>query len=88
IDRMLTQLRLAGKFQEAAGIILGAFTNCEAKNTERSLSLEEVIADTVLSSGKPVIKNLAAGHCLPTMTLPLGKIVNIDTKCGSLEIIN
>ncbi|MGL4252493.1 MAG: S66 peptidase family protein [Fusobacteriaceae bacterium] len=88
IDRMLTQLRLAGKFQEAAGIILGAFTNCEAKNPERSLSLEEVIADTVLSSGKPVIKNLAAGHCLPTMTLPLGKIVNIDTKCGSLEIIN
>ncbi|MGL4569066.1 MAG: S66 peptidase family protein [Fusobacteriaceae bacterium] len=88
IDRILTQLRLAGKFQEAAGIILGAFTNCEAKNPERSLSLEEVIADTVLSSGKPVIKNLAAGHCLPTMTLPLGKIVNIDTKCGSLEIIN
>ncbi|MGL4402499.1 MAG: S66 peptidase family protein [Fusobacteriaceae bacterium] len=88
IDRMLTQLRLAGKFQEAAGIILGAFTNCEAKNPGESLNLEEVIADTLFSVDKPVVKNLAAGHCLPTMTLPLGKTIRIDTELEILEIIN
>lgn len=88
IDRMLTQLRLAGKFREAAGIILGSFANCEAKNPEKSLTLEEVIEDIIVSAGKPAIKNLAAGHCLPTLTLPLGKVVKISSEPESIEIIN
>lgn len=88
IDRMLTQLRLAGKFQNAAGIILGAFTNCVAKNPEKSLTLEEVIADTLFSSKKPIMKNIIAGHCLPSLTLPLGKIVKMNSENGTLEILN
>lgn len=35
IDRMLTQLRLAGKLKEAEGIILGDFNNCVAKSSDR-----------------------------------------------------
>lgn len=88
IDRMLTQLRLAGKFKEAEGIVLGSFTNCNSKNPEKSLTLEEVIRDTLFSAGKPMIKNLTAGHCLPSLTLPLGKKVKMDTRDGSLEILN
>lgn len=88
IDRMLTQLRLAGKFEESAGIILGAFTDCAAKNLENSLTLEEVIADTLFSAGKPIMKNFNAGHCLPSLTLPLGKIIKMDTANGRLEVLN
>src|SRR5690606_40662998 len=34
IDRMLTQLRLSGKLEEANGIILGDWNGCEAKSDE------------------------------------------------------
>lgn len=88
IDRMITQLRLAGKFHDAEGIILGSFANCEAKNPEKSLSLEEVIRDILVPVGKPLIKDLIAGHCLPSLTLPLGKKIKLDADKGILEILN
>lgn len=88
IDRMMSQLRLAGKFEEAAGIILGCFTNCEAKQPEKSLTLDQVVKDILVPAGKPILKNLTAGHCLPTLTLPLGKRVRMDSIEKKIEILN
>lgn len=72
IDRMLTQLALAGKFDDAAGIILGDFNNCEAPQGEESLSFMEVLEEILIPYGKPTIYNLQVGHCSPMITLPLG----------------
>lgn len=72
IDRMLTQLALAGKFDDAAGVILGDFNNCEAPKGEESLSFMEVLKEILVPYGKPTIYNLQAGHCSPMITLPLG----------------
>ena len=33
VDRMLTQLRLAGKIDECAGVLLGEWTDCESKGS-------------------------------------------------------
>jgi muramoyltetrapeptide carboxypeptidase len=85
IDRMLNQLRLAGKFDSCAGIVIGAWTNCVAGEGKRSLSIEEVIADEILPSGKPVLSGLQAGHCSPTLTLPLGIRYRLDANHGTLE---
>jgi muramoyltetrapeptide carboxypeptidase len=82
IDRMLNSLALAGKFRDCEGIILGTFTNCirEKKSYENGydLPLEEVIDNTIVPFGKPVIANLMAGHNLPQPTLPFGTHVKID----------
>ena len=69
IDRMLTQLRLAGVFDECAGILLGAFTRCG--------EAERVLHDAFWRCGKPVLGGLVCGHCLPTMSLPLGALVRL-----------
>lgn len=82
VDRMLQQLRLAGKFKFAAGIVFGEFTGCEANEDENSFSLLEVIRDAVKDTGIPCYYGLAAGHGLNKATLPLGVTAEIDAaKC-------
>ena len=62
IDRMLTQLLMAGKFNNVAGIALGVFDNCEPKKEdpsfEYSFSLMEVLFDRLSGLGIPVVYGL------------------------------
>jgi muramoyltetrapeptide carboxypeptidase len=83
IDRMLTNLRLAGVFKDCAGIALGNWNKCEAAPGKPSLGLEEVFRDTLCGAGKPVLMGLAAGHCSPTLTLPLGTMAELDASSSS-----
>ena len=86
IDRMLTQLRLANKFKDAAGIILGSWAGCDSKDTSRSLSLNEVFNEIIIPENRPTIMNVACGHTLPTMSIAIGS--NISINADSLEILN
>lgn len=86
IDRMLNQLRLAGVFRRAAGIIIGQFTNCHARDIKFSLSLEDVFEDYFHNLGIPVYCGLPAGHEKSKATIPLGVSVEIsDDKLIFLE---
>lgn len=87
IDRMLNQLRLAGKFKDASGIIFGDFNGCESKKHDESLSLEQVITDLVKPSGKPMIFNLKAGHCEPMVTIPFGVKAILDADKKEIRIL-
>lgn len=87
IDRMLTQLRYAGKLDDSAGVVLGWFKNCEAKTPDRSPSLPTVLADRLAGLGKPVLISLACGHCLPSLSLPLGAAACLDATRGRLTLI-
>ena len=87
IDRMLTHLLLSGKLQNCAGIILGQFTNCKLPHYERSLTLEQVIEDRVLSLNKPTLINLQSGHSYPKLTLPIGAKVKMDCKNKVLQVL-
>lgn len=86
IDRMLTQLALAGKFDNAAGIVLGDWNNCQSKIYENSLGLMEVFENIIGPYKKPTIYNLKGGHCRPKVTLPLGVKALINADEGSLSI--
>ena len=87
IDRMLLQLKQCGKFRDAAGIILGAWTDCEAKEGDNSLSLMEVFKELIVTENKPTIYNLACGHCMPTISLPLGEEVKIDGYKNQITVL-
>lgn len=87
IDRMLLQLKQCGKFKDAEGIILGAWTDCEANEGDNSLSLMEVFEDLIKTEKKPTLYNLACGHCLPTISLPLGSKVKIDGKNNEIIVL-
>ena len=78
IDRMLTQLRLSGKLDDAVGFILGNFNDCEPEEREKSLTLKDVFNDIILPLKKPTISNLMVGHCNPMITLPYGVKARLD----------
>lgn len=87
IDRMLMQLKLAGKFKDCEGVVFGAFTDCKLEDGKPTLSIEEVIRDVLEGIGKPVLYGLECGHCMPTTSLPMGAKVRLDANCGKLEIL-
>lgn len=89
IDRMLTQLRLAGKFDHCSGIVLGDWKNCEAepKVDKPSLSLDQVFEDTLRACGKPILAGFPAGHRRPTAMFPLDVEAELDAGAGTLKIL-
>lgn len=84
VDAMLTQLRNAGKFEDCAGIVLGAWTDCVPEYPERTLELGEIFRQLIVPAGKPILSNVACGHCLPTLCLPLGRMCVLDAGNGIL----
>ncbi|MCB9867864.1 MAG: LD-carboxypeptidase [Phycisphaerales bacterium] len=87
IDRYLSQLRLGGKLDGVAAVILGQFRDCAPKPDEDSLSLDEVIADYFGGLGVPVITNFPAGHVANNATLPLGALVEVDADHNRVAVL-
>ncbi len=88
IDRMLTQLRLApDKLAAAAGVVLGLFTNCEAKDETTSLSLAQVLHDRLADLGVPVMYGLTFGHIRRNATLPFGGRARLDADAKTLTLM-
>ncbi len=87
VDSMLTQLRNAGKFRDCAGIILGAWTDCEPEYPEKTLLLPEIFEQLLVPAGKPILMDLPCGHCLPTLALPLGEKVRMDAAAKTITLL-
>lgn len=87
VDRMLTQLRLAGKFEDCAGVVFGDFADCPVEYPEFGLTLDEVILDVAAPCGKPMFTGLQAGHVSPKLTLPFGVQVRMDADARSLTVL-
>lgn len=71
IDRMLTQLRQAGKLNGVAGVIFGEMAGCVSGPGE-SVTVCDVIRDSFASAKYPVVFGLSSGHGRGATTLPLG----------------
>lgn len=87
VDRLLTQLRLAGKFADCAGVVFGDFANCPMEYQAYGLPLETVIRDVVAPCGKPIFMGLRCGHCTPKLTLPLGAQCAMDADKCTLTVL-
>ncbi|MFG6149748.1 S66 peptidase family protein [Halobacillus sp. B23F22_1] len=86
IDSFLSQLKLAGKLDEAAGIVVGDFKDAAPKKREESLSLQEVLDYYFANLNKPVISGFKIGHCLPHYAVPLGSESTLSSRSKSLSV--
>ena len=90
IDRMLTQLRLAGKLAAAAGIVFGECAECGPRefqpSYESTFSVGEVVDQILGKLDIPVLSGLTIGHTDDQLTLPLGAMAALDTAKGELMI--
>lgn len=86
IDRMLQQLRLAGKFDDVRGIVFGEMTDC-VQHAEQGYTIQEVLAECTADLGVPVMFGLPSGHSPHgNLTLPLGVTATLDATRGVLRV--
>jgi muramoyltetrapeptide carboxypeptidase len=72
IDRMLMQMKLAGKFEGVQGIIFGEMMDCQ-QSPDQEYTLMGVVCRVVGDVGVPVVYGLSSGHVRgKNITLPLG----------------
>jgi muramoyltetrapeptide carboxypeptidase len=89
IDRMLMQLKLAGKFEDVRGIVFGEMLDC-SQNRDQDYTLEEVVLRIVGDLEIPVAYGLRSGHVSRcNITLPFGvrAALNVGKSEGSLSIL-
>ncbi len=91
IDRFLTQLLQAGKFDDANGIAMGIFRKCEPKEKEpsfsKSFSLMEVLKDRLGNLRIPVVYGMSFGHIKDKFTIPFGILAELDADNQNLTLL-
>lgn len=80
LDRMLSQLRLAGLLDEPAGVVLGSFDGTDPDE------LGEVLRDYFAGRPYPVMTGFPVGHIPHNAVLPYGVPAEIDSAAGTLRL--
>ena len=78
LDRLLTQLRLAGLLAEVAGVVVGQLLDDEAL-------LAELLEDHLGDLKVPVVFGARVGHGDENLALPLGYEAVLDADQGTLK---
>ena len=79
IDRMLTHLKMAGRFRNVKGLILGAFTGCG----DTDLIWERVL-ELFGDDDFPIWAGFPAGHGTENMIIPMGIEAEMDPSQAQL----
>lgn len=88
IDRMLTQLKLAGILSRIAGFVFGTCSECgPGDNAFGALTLEEIFADHIKPLGVPAWSGAMIGHGMPQWTLAQGIDVEADADAGTIRML-
>jgi len=84
IDRMLTHLKHAGKFEGVRGLLLGPMTDCDDGQGEQRL--RQIVLDVLGDSEFPIVYGFDAGHGSGNVVLPFGARVRLDGDGARLEL--
>jgi muramoyltetrapeptide carboxypeptidase len=87
VDRLLTQLREAGKLCDVAGVAVGQLVRCESERYPESDVrdvLREILAPEVEG---PVVEDLPFGHIADHRALGYGVQAELDGKQGTLTLL-
>lgn len=85
VDRMLTHLRLAGKLERIAAVVLGSFADCDGASADDALA--DVFRDCFADAPFPVVAGFPAGHLSENLPMALGLPVRVDADAGFVEAI-
>jgi muramoyltetrapeptide carboxypeptidase len=86
IDRMLQQLRGAGKLETARGVGLGDFSTC-SDDRYPDATAESIVEEVVRPLGIPLVTRLPFGHCRDNFPWPVGGRATIDGESGEIQIL-
>lgn len=88
IDRMLTQLGLAGILGELAGVVFGQCTRCTGEGPNYSgFTLSEVLDQHLAPLGVPAFQGALIGHVANQFSIPVGIRAEIDAEAGTIRML-
>jgi muramoyltetrapeptide carboxypeptidase len=86
----LHQLRLAGKLDHVAGVVIGELKDCDWRparpESPRTRSIEDVLERCLVPLGVPVLYKLPLGHGKHLATIALGVTATLDADARTLTI--
>ena len=86
IDRMMMNLKRAGKLSKLKGLIVGSMERMNDNATPYGITANEIIANAVAGYDYPVCFDFPAGHGEPNLALILGR--NVKLRIGKdVELI-
>lgn len=86
IDRMLTQLRLAGAFDGCVGLAIGHFTDCPDETEDGARTVEAIVTELAETLQLPTLLGVPVGHIADQWTLPLGAPATLDANARTLAV--
>jgi len=90
IDRLLTQLKLAGIFEQISALVLGQFARCDIstsrKKAPKEFNLADVFFDRLKEIDIPILANYPFGHVENNLTIPSRISLSIDTRTTSITL--
>ena len=87
VDRMLTQVKLAGVLGKIKGFVFGSCSECGPGEGYGALTLEEIFRDHIKPLGVPAWTGAMIGHSQPQWTLPVGAQVEIDATAATMTLL-
>lgn len=80
IDRMLSQMKMAGLFDGVSAVVTGSFTECRDHEY-----VPEIFSEIFASFSIPVLMGLGSGHGSPNTSLVLGRAVTVDASVRTIK---
>jgi muramoyltetrapeptide carboxypeptidase len=89
VDRMLMQMKLAGKLDRVHGIVFGEMRDCvqTTNSANQGYTLQEVVLRIVGALGVPVAYGVRSGHVTAgNITLPIGVRAALSVRGGQVKL--
>ncbi|MGG1572010.1 S66 peptidase family protein [Fictibacillus sp. NRS-1165] len=84
VYRYIDHLKLAGTFEECAGIVMGECTGCEPAY---GVTYDQLITNYMVPLGKPLMTNVTTAHGYYKAAIPIGAQANLDTVNNRFTIL-
>jgi muramoyltetrapeptide carboxypeptidase len=88
IDRMMVQLKRAGKLEKLSGLISGHFTDIKDNATPFGKNAEEIVYEAVKEYDYPLCFGFPVGHEPSNFAIPCGKQAILQIKRNLLASLN
>lgn len=87
IDRMMVQLKRAGKLKNLAGLIVGDFSDVKENDEPFGKTFYEIIAEHTAEYNYPICYDFPGGHEAINWTIPCGRFasLSVDSEEVSLD---
>jgi muramoyltetrapeptide carboxypeptidase len=87
LDRMFTQLKLAGILAGVKGVVWGTCDKCTPGAGFGSLTIADILDDHIASLGVPAFSGAMIGHVSRQFTLPVGVEVELDADATTITML-